>query len=109
MSEVRTGRRRTDNPTILRPEGEWRHYKGQVYRCMVYLAPEEEGGFSVVAASLPGVASQGDTEQEALANIVEAFVGAVALYKEQGVDIPWTKTAIEPERGAVPRWVIVHA
>jgi predicted RNase H-like HicB family nuclease len=75
---------------------------------MVYLTPEEKGDFSVVAAHLPGVASQGETEQEALANIVEAFKRTIAHYKEQGVDIPWTKTPIEPNRGAVTRVVIVH-
>ena len=109
MSEVKTGRRETDNPRIIRPKGEWRQHKGDMYRCMVYLTPEDEGGFSVVAAQLPGVASQGSTEQEALANIVEAFEGAIAVYKEMGQGIPWTKTPLEPERGAVLRWVIVHA
>jgi predicted RNase H-like HicB family nuclease len=109
MSEVKTGRRATDNPRVLRPEGQWRQHKGDMYRCMVYLTPEDEGAFSVVAAHLPGVASQGNSEEEALANIIEAFEGAFSVYKEQGVRIPWTKTPLEPERGAVPRWVIVHA
>lgn len=109
MNKARTGRRSTDNPTILRLKGEWRHYKGGVYRYMVYLTPKEEGGFSAVAARLPGVTSQGSTEPEALANIVEAFKATIARYKEQGVDVPWLKTSTEPERGAVTRWVIVHA
>ena len=108
MSEVKTGRRSTDNPSILRPDGQWQKVTGGVYRCMVYLVPEEEG-FSVVAANLPGVASQGDTEPEALANVIEAFQGAIAVYKQQGVNIPWTKTPLEPQHGAVRRWVIVHA
>lgn len=108
MSEVRTGRRSTDNPTILRPKGEWRHYNGGVYRYMVYLTPGKEGGFSVVAARLPSVTGQGHTEREALANIVEAFKGVIARYKEQGVHIPWTKIPVEPEPGALTRWVIVH-
>lgn len=107
MSEVRTGRRSTDNPTILRAKGEWRHFTGGVYRYMVYLSPEEKGAFSVVAARLPGVSSQGGTEQEALANIVEAFKEAIAFYKNQGIDIPWTKAPREPGCGALTRWVIV--
>ncbi|MGH7174240.1 MAG: type II toxin-antitoxin system HicB family antitoxin [Gemmataceae bacterium] len=108
MSEARAGRRSTDNPTILRLKGEWRHYNGGVYRYMVYLTAKEEGGFSAAAARLPGVASHGSTEQETLANIVEAFKGAIARYKELGVDIPWTKTPVEPESGAGTRWVIVR-
>lgn len=107
MSKARAGRRSTDNPTVLRPKGEWRHFKGGVYRYMVYLTPEPEGSFSAVAARLPSVTSQGSTEQEALANIVEAFKKTIARYKEQGVAIPWTETPIEPASGAVTRWVIV--
>ena len=108
MREARAGRRSTDNPTVLRPKGEWRQFKGGVYRYMVYLAAEQEGGFSAVAARLPSVTSQGSTEQEALANIVEGFKRAIAHYKEQGAPIPWTKAPIEPASGAVTRCVIVR-
>lgn len=109
MSEVTTGRRHTDNPRLLRPEGEWHKYEGGVYRCMVYVAPEETGVFSVIAAYLPGVASQGDSEREALANITEALTGAIRIYKELGQEVPWTKTPVDHERGALERWVVVHA
>lgn len=108
MSKARSGWTRKDNPRLPSPEDEWRQCKG-VYRYFVYLTPEEKGDFSVVAARLPGVASQGNTEQEALANIVEAFKSAIAHYKEQGVDVPWTKTPIEPPRGSVTRVVIVRS
>jgi predicted RNase H-like HicB family nuclease len=108
MSEARAGRRSTDNPAVLRPKVEWRQYKGGVYRYMVYLTPKQEGGFSAIAARLPSVSSQGSTEQEALANIVEAFKKAIARYKEQGVAIPWMKAPVEPACGAITRWVMVH-
>ena len=42
-------------------------------RYKVILEPESEGGFSVSVPSLPGCASQGETEQEALVNIREAI------------------------------------
>lgn len=108
MSKARAGRRSTDNPVILRPKGEWRQYKGGVYRYMVYLTAHEKGDFSAVAARLPSVTSQGSTEQEALANIVEAFKGTISRYKEQGVEVPWMKAPAEPERGAMTRLVIVR-
>jgi predicted RNase H-like HicB family nuclease len=108
MSEVRTSRRATGNPRVIPSKGKWREHKGGVYRCMVYLTPEERG-FSVMAAHLPGVVSQGDTEPQALANIIVAFAGAIAVYKERGMSIPWTKTPLEPKRGATARWVIVQA
>lgn len=49
-----------------------------VHRFHVVLQPEKEGGFSVFVPALPGCASQGETEKEALKNIKEA----IALYLE---------------------------
>ena len=77
-------------------------------RCDVYLIPEIEGGFSVVAANLPGVASQGETEEEALANIKEAFEGSIQSYKEHALKIPWLATPEGPEPGSILRTVVIH-
>ncbi|MBI4285784.1 MAG: type II toxin-antitoxin system HicB family antitoxin [Chloroflexi bacterium] len=44
----------------------------------VVLEPSEEGGFTVYVPSLPGCISEGETEEEALANIREA----IELYLE---------------------------
>ena len=38
----------------------------------VILEKEEEGGYSVYIPSLPGCVSQGETKEEAIANIKEA-------------------------------------
>ncbi|HLD47737.1 MAG TPA: type II toxin-antitoxin system HicB family antitoxin [Desulfobaccales bacterium] len=40
----------------------------------VILEPSGEGGFTVYVPSLPGCISEGDTIEEALANIGEALV-----------------------------------
>ncbi len=47
-------------------------------RLKVVLEPSDEGGFTVYVPSLPGCISEGETEEEALANIQEA----IALYLE---------------------------
>jgi predicted RNase H-like HicB family nuclease len=39
----------------------------------VVLEPSEEGGFAVHVPALPGCISEGETEDEALANIKEAI------------------------------------
>lgn len=46
----------------------------------VVLEPSEEGGYTVYVPSLPGCVSEGNTEDEALANIKEA----IELYLEPG-------------------------
>jgi predicted RNase H-like HicB family nuclease len=47
-------------------------------RLRVVLEPSDEGGFTVHVPALPGCISEGDSAQEALANIQEA----VDLYLE---------------------------
>jgi len=44
----------------------------------VVLEPSEEGGFTAIVPNLPGCISEGDTKEEALANIKEA----IGLYLE---------------------------
>jgi predicted RNase H-like HicB family nuclease len=44
----------------------------------VILEPSEEGGYTIYVPSLPGCISEGDTKEEALANIKEA----IELYLE---------------------------
>jgi predicted RNase H-like HicB family nuclease len=79
------------------------------YRCKVYLIPEADGGFSVLAANLPGAASQGETDDEALKNIIEALEGVIASYKEAKVEIPWSERARQVEDPNTKiRWVVVH-
>src|ERR1019366_6168493 len=83
-------------------EEEWHAPQGKIYRCQVYLLPEpEDVGFSIIAATLPGVASQGDTEEEALANIKDAFEAVLVVYNESGQEIPWLSTPRDLELGSV--------
>ena len=46
----------------------------------VVLEPQESGGFTVLVPALPEVVTEGDTEQEALANAEEA-IRAVLSYR----------------------------
>ncbi|MFZ0946053.1 MAG: type II toxin-antitoxin system HicB family antitoxin [Syntrophobacteraceae bacterium] len=47
-------------------------------RVRIVLEPSEEGGYTAVVPSLPGCISEGETRDEALANIK----GAIELYLE---------------------------
>jgi len=48
----------------------------------VVLQPSEEGGFTALVPSLPGCISEGESVEEAMANIQEA----IALYLEPADD-----------------------
>jgi predicted RNase H-like HicB family nuclease len=47
-------------------------------------APQEEGGFHVYAPDLPGLHTQGDTLEEAMANASEALELYVEGRREEG-------------------------
>lgn len=48
----------------------------------IVLEPSEDGGYTVYVPALPGCISEGDTVEDALANIEEA----IALYSEEPED-----------------------
>ena len=56
----------------------------------VILSPQPDGGFFVECPSLPGCYTQGDTQEEALANIREAIVLALEDLQALGQPIPET-------------------
>jgi predicted RNase H-like HicB family nuclease len=57
----------------------------------VILEPEEEGGYSIHCPALPGCHSQGENEEEALANIKEAILLCLEVISEDGYPIPEQK------------------
>ena len=81
-----------------------------VYECQAVLCPEEDGGFSAHVANLPGVVSQGETQDDALTNLREAFVGAIETYREMGMEIPWSDKDLSfCGENCQRRWILVDA
>ena len=90
---------------------EWKKsdLSGLVYECRVWVCPEPEGGFSAIVPSLPGVVSQGETVDETLENVKEAFRGAVAEYAESKDDIPWRQgMECQKPHDAIEKWILVN-
>jgi predicted RNase H-like HicB family nuclease len=54
----------------------------------VFLEPDEDGGYVVVCPSLQGCYSQGDTVEEALANIREVIEMCLEELRERGEPVP---------------------
>jgi predicted RNase H-like HicB family nuclease len=79
------------------------------YECRVVIVPDDEdGGFCVYALRLPGVASQGETETEAIENIRDAFGSALATYLELGMPIPWEDSVAVPQSASRQElWIVV--
>ena len=63
----------------------------------VVLLPQPEGGYFVQCPTLPGCYSQGDTVEEALANIKEAIELALDDLTEQGQTVPTSGAPIVTE------------
>jgi predicted RNase H-like HicB family nuclease len=54
----------------------------------VVLTPEPEGGFVVECPVIPGCISQGETREEALANIRDAIEVCLANQQDEGWMLP---------------------
>jgi predicted RNase H-like HicB family nuclease len=54
----------------------------------VVLEPQEEGGYTVYVPSLPGCVSQGETTEEAMANIREAIEVYLDSLKARRIPMP---------------------
>jgi len=54
----------------------------------VVLEPQEDGGFTVLVPALPEVVTQGDSEEEALANAQEAIRAILSYRRDRGIAIP---------------------
>ncbi len=52
------------------------------------LEPDGQGGFGVFFPDLPGLASAGDTMDEAMRNALEALCGHVAALRDDGDPVP---------------------
>ncbi len=54
----------------------------------VVLEPQPEGGYTVYVPALPGCVSQGETIEEALANIKEAIDLYLESLRARGIPLP---------------------
>lgn len=62
------------------------------YRFTAFFEPQEEGGFTVTVPSLPGCISEGDSFEEAQANIAEAIQSYLGSLMVEGEPLPRTRT-----------------
>ena len=57
-------------------------------RLPLVFTPQPEGGFTVTSPVLPELLTEGDTLEEAYANVSDALAGVLELYADQGRSLP---------------------
>jgi antitoxin HicB len=58
------------------------------YRIPVILEPQPEGGYTVTSPDLPELLTEGDTVEEALHNVDDAFAAVLEIYEDEGRALP---------------------
>ena len=83
---------------------------GAGHICRGWIVKESDDAYSAVSSNLPGVASQGDSPEDAKANLAEAFRAALEEYLAAGMPIPWKSPSCdERPMNAVEAWIAVNA
>ncbi len=58
------------------------------YKIPLVLSPQPEGGYTVTSPVLPELVTEGDSVDEALANVRDALAAVVELYEDLGRPLP---------------------
>jgi len=66
-----------------------------IKRLPLVFTPQPEGGFTVTSPVLPELITEGDTLEEAFANVSDALSAVLELYAEEGKTVP---AGVEPPR-----------
>ena len=53
-----------------------------MYKIPLVLEPQPEGGFTVTSPLLPELLTEGDTVEEALANVQDALAAVIEAYED---------------------------
>ncbi|MXX37637.1 MAG: type II toxin-antitoxin system HicB family antitoxin [Gemmatimonadetes bacterium] len=58
------------------------------YRVPLVLTPQPEGGYTVTSPLFPELITEGDSIDEALENVADAFSAVIELYEDLGRSLP---------------------
>lgn len=78
------------------------------YKIPLVLAPQPEGGYTVTSPLLPELVTEGDTVDEAMANVKDALAAVVEAYQDLGRSLP-PNARIQDASGAVWLETVVTA
>ena len=72
------------------------------YKIPLVLSPQLEGGYTVTSPLLPELVTEGDTVEEALANVRDALAAVIETYGDLGRSLP--QNAMVPDVSS-PVWL----
>jgi antitoxin HicB len=67
--------------------GEW-YNAPMIRRLPLVFSPQPEGGFTVTSPAFPELITEGDTYEEAFANVRDALAAVIELYADEGRPLP---------------------
>jgi antitoxin HicB len=79
-----------------------------LYKIPLVLEPQPEGGYTVTSPGLPELLTEGDTVEEALANVQDALQAVIEIYEEQGRALP-AEILKDPEKNSIQFEHLVRA
>lgn len=59
-----------------------------IYKLPLVLEPQPEGGYTVTSPLLPELVTEGDTLEEALANVKDALAAVIEIYQDLNRPLP---------------------
>jgi antitoxin HicB len=59
-----------------------------LYKVPLVLTPQPEGGYTVTSTALPELVTEGDSVEEAIANVRDALAAVIELYDDLGKPLP---------------------
>ncbi|MBI5487659.1 MAG: type II toxin-antitoxin system HicB family antitoxin [Deltaproteobacteria bacterium] len=60
----------------------------ELFKMPLILSAQPEGGYVVTSPILPELVTEGDTVEEALANVRDALEAVIEIYEDQGRELP---------------------
>jgi len=65
-----------------------------LYNFPLLLSPQPEGGFTVTSPLLPELVTEGDTVDEALANVQDALAAVIEVHQDLDRSLPVTASSL---------------
>ncbi|MGE0130251.1 MAG: type II toxin-antitoxin system HicB family antitoxin [Blastocatellales bacterium] len=79
-----------------------------LYKIPLVFSPQPEGGFTVTSPLLPELITEGDSFDEAFANVQDALEAVVEAYQDSGKELP-SNTRLNDADGAIWLETVVAA